>query len=185
MPVEIEVKFRLADPAGLRARLERIATPEGPVVFEVNRLFDDAARTLRDTGCGLRIREAHVGALVTGILTYKGPRQPGPLKVREELETTVGDPDTVARILGRLGYTQRIVYEKRRETWQVRDCEVVLDEVPQLGWFAEIEGPTAAAVEGLAQELGLTDADSIPESYVELTDRNGNETTDGGRELRF
>jgi len=59
-------------------------------------------------------------------------------------------------------------YEKRRTTWQVGPCEVTLDEVPHLGWFVEVEGPTEADVrQGLA-EIGLADAPTVDRDYVTL-----------------
>ncbi len=52
-----------------------------------------------------------------------------------------------------LGYTPYFIYEKRRETFDLRGCEVMIDEMPY-GWFLEIEG-AADAIRARVGELGL------------------------------
>src|SRR5262249_5435065 len=135
-------------------------------VFEVNRMFDDASQSLLARGCGLRVREirpveaprddsqpdAKPGS---GILTFKGPEQPAAVKTREELETEVEDAVELTKILSRLGFQERVRYEKRRETWSLAGCEVAIDELPRLGWYVEIEGPDARSVEAVRARLEL------------------------------
>jgi adenylate cyclase class IV len=56
---------------------------------------------------------------------------------------------------------------------------VELDELPQLGTFIEIEGPSAAKVMACRKKLGLADEPMIPESYVAMVaeiERRGAET---------
>jgi adenylate cyclase class 2 len=188
---EIEVKLRLDDPAALRARLRTAGGKAQATVLEVNRIFDAADGALRRRGCALRVREATPavgeapatpGARAT--LTYKGPKQGGEFKSREELETAVDDPVAVVAMLERLGFVEKIVYEKRREAWDVGACEIVIDEMPGLGWFAEIEGPSEEAVRACRTRLGLDGASVVTESYVELAARHGT-ARDGGVHLRF
>jgi adenylate cyclase class 2 len=124
-------------------------------------------------------------------LTYKGPRDLNPLlidsgvKAREELEVTVSDADALTALFERLGYASAIVFEKNRETWQYRECVITVDELPQLGWYSEIEGPDAEAVQQVAAELALTADQHVEETYVELTARYGIPTPTGGRKLEF
>ena len=74
------------------------------------------------------------------ILTYKGPaRFAGGVKMREERETAVSDPDEMEAILAALGFERRFRYEKRREEWTLEGCAVALDETP-IGNFVEVEG---------------------------------------------
>lgn len=188
MPREIELKFRLDAPDALRAALRARQAARGPVVHEVNRLFDTPDARLRSAGCGLRIRLAEMldppGA-ARAWLTFKGPRAPGLVKVRPEHETAVEDAEALAAILAGLGYREAVVYEKRRETWHVSMCEVVIDELPRLGWFAEIEGPSEAAVQELAAALALPAGAVEPESYVALAWRHGRIDSSGARRLEF
>jgi adenylate cyclase, class 2 len=165
-PREIETKFRVAERSALEARLRSLGAAGTPPEAETNVLFDDAARSLRATGCALRVRTV----AGRGLLTFKGPAEVAAgVKSRVELESAVGDPGSVAALLEALGYRAWFRYEKRRAAWTFRDPSrplVVVDETP-LGTFAEIEGPDEA-VRALAKELGVGEADFIAESYIAL-----------------
>jgi adenylate cyclase, class 2 len=187
MAREIEAKYRLRDPAGLRRILmDRGARCEG-LMHEDDTLFDTADGQLGRGGRGLRLRTwcATDGADgKTAVLTYKGPREAGVLKIREELETTVADAPALTAILERLGFRPAVGYEKRREVWLLGPCEVCVDEMPKLGWFAEIEGPDERAVTELGAELGLT-GELIQDTYVSLALRHGEAGSAGYPRLTF
>jgi adenylate cyclase class 2 len=70
-----------------------------------------------------------------------------------------------------MGMVRTLTFEKRRATWMLDGCTVVLDEVPHLGHFMEIEGAGEDAVTRLARTLGLTDADLEPHTYSRLLTR--------------
>jgi adenylate cyclase class 2 len=188
---EIEAKFQIATPEAYRQRLvERGARRIGRVL-EINRVFDTPGRRLLGAECGLRVRQCQpVDREATGeppfaSLTYKGPRSAAPLKSREELETPVADPTALVAILERLGFQAVIVYEKRREAWQLGLCEITLDELPRLGWWIEIEGPDIVAIETARMQLGLADAAPVRETYVEMAAARGELDTQGRRRLLF
>jgi len=214
MPTELEVKLRLARPDELVARLAAVGARAVGTVLEINRIFDTPERRLLSAGCGLRLRTCRdippsggvpkssaiardavtpAGAAADrsqpGVLTFKGPRAPGPLKQREELETAVEDAAAALGILQGLGFAEVIRYEKRRSTWDVvlaeGTCEVTLDELPRLGWFAEIEGPNAAAIARARELLQLEAAPVVGESYVELAAQHGTAGPAGQRRLLF
>lgn len=187
MPIELEAKYRCADPTGLRRELQVAGARSAGTVLELNRLFDTPEGRLRGTDCGLRIRTTHGadGTSMPATLTYKGPRGAGPHKARNELESSIGDPAAVADLLGELGFHAVVTFEKRRETWHLDAAVVTLDELPQLGWFAEIEAPTAAAIEDIRTRLKLPATDEIHETYVELAARHGQPDGHGGTQLRF
>ena len=188
MACEIEAKYRLRDPEALRRLLiERGARCEG-LLHENDTLFDTTDGQLHRAGCGLRLRawSAAEGALdKTAVLTFKGPRQSSMLKIREELETTISDAPTMITILERLGFRPAVGYEKRREVWWLQSCEICVDEMPQLGWFAEIEGPNEQAVTELIDELNLEPADLIQDTYVSLSLRHGDDSASGYPRLTF
>lgn len=171
MAREIEAKYRLDDPDAVRARLVASGAKRITRVLEDNRIFDTAERKLLAADCGLRLRtcqslEGDQPAAAT--LTYKGPRATAAAKVREELETPVARPDAIALILQRLGLREVVVYQKRRETWQLNACLVCLDELPRLGWFVEVEGPDLAALQAALEQLGLSSQSPLRETYVEI-----------------
>lgn len=179
MPIEIEAKMRLADPADARKRLAKLGARQGSTVHETNRFFDTRDGALRAADRGLRLRVARDldtdGQSAT--LTYKGPREAGQLKQREEIELPVDAPTAAAELLQRLGFTQIFSFEKRRQSWQLDDCHVLLDHLPYLGDYMEIEGPSPQAVEAVRRKLGMQDVPLIHSHYVallveHLTDRN-------------
>ena len=61
------------------------------------------------------------------------------MKVREEIETVVGDGDILLRVLKELGLHVWFRYEKYREEFAHEDVIVAIDETP-VGIFVEIEG---------------------------------------------
>ncbi|MFQ5806108.1 MAG: class IV adenylate cyclase [Phycisphaerae bacterium] len=233
MAQEIEAKFRLDNPAVLRARLDASGARRVAHVLETNRIFDTGERKLLAADCALRLRtcrsldeaaspnervkppsaknrapSASAGFSNAGIpvarapgsdwgrasapdleaaatLTYKGPRNAGLTKTREEVETVVADADATATILQRLGFNQVIVYEKRRETWQLEACEVCLDKLPKLGWFVEIAGPTRADIEAVRERLELPATTALGETYVDMAATHGDADPTGVRRLQF
>jgi adenylate cyclase, class 2 len=194
--IERELKLPVRDPVLVRAVLVRSgAAPQGRV-FEENLILDAPERRLRAAGCGLRLRhEWPLPAAATNHgrpagsgtvrLTFKGPRAPGALKQREELETAVADGVVLQELLARLGFRPVIAYEKRRETWTLRGCELVLDEIPRLGWWLEIEGPDEPTIRAVQRALGLEQLAPETRSYVELADVHGTPDAAGVHRLAF
>jgi len=176
MPEEIEAKVRIPGAPGAEAFRRRMeasgpGAPGTRTVFEVNRLFDDAEESLRRRGAAVRLREersAADGRTIRAMLTYKGPLAESPLKRRPEIETRVDSPDAAVAILEAVGLSETFRYEKRRTVWHVAECEVALDEVPHLGWFVEVEGPSEKAVRARLADLGLDEAETISKDYVHL-----------------
>ena len=171
MAIELEVKVRLRpDEVPLvRKQLEALGADRVGAHLEQNLIFDTEDGHLRDTDQVLRLRK--IGGRTSGWLTYKGPRLPGVFKQREELEQLVhvqiSETDPLERILAALGYRLSFLYEKRREVWQCEEAEVVIDEVPQAGWFVEIEAEDAERIHAMLRELRL-DARPQEPSYIAI-----------------
>lgn len=188
MPREIEAKFRVGDPDRLRGRLRELGAARVSQCREANSIYDFPDGRLRSAGSAVRLRrlfDPRDGSPLGASLAYKGPREPGPIKVREEIETGVTDADALAVILHRLGLAITVQYQKLRETWRLGDVEVVLDELPRLGWFAEIEARTPEAVESARAAIGLSASTIEPHSYVALAVQTGDRGADGVFSLCF
>lgn len=170
MPSEIEAKFRVESHQPVLERLQAIGATFLTRVLETNVIFDRSDGSLRNRGCGLRIRSVQVerGDDRRATLTFKGPVLDGPFKSREELEVEVDDAATAANILHRLGFVSILSYQKRRESWGHRDCRIELDEPPHIGLFVEIEGPNEAAIRTAQAELGLENTTHIRASYLHM-----------------
>jgi adenylate cyclase class 2 len=168
MPTEIEKKYRVTEgeTGRVRAALRELGARCEGAEFEVNTLYagnglDTSRRVLRLRREGRRAR-----------LTFKERvASASPVKSNREEETEVADAEAAAAILEAVGFRPSLVYEKRRETWQLGPAEVVIDELP-FGWFVEIEGDEAAILDA-ERQLELTTAESVHESYPELTRAHG------------
>ena len=158
--IEREVKLLFASPADARlAILSAGAAPLRCRRLQEDSLFDTDDESLRRRGCTLRIRSDSGRSL----LTFKGPPQPGPMKVREEHETVVSDGDVLIHLLKSLGLHVWFRYQKFREEFAAEDATIALDETP-IGTFVEIEGGERAIVT-LTHALGRSPEDFILDSY--------------------
>ncbi|MGE5611406.1 MAG: class IV adenylate cyclase [Bacillota bacterium] len=170
MSVEIEAKMKVDNEVSMVARLkDHGATPVGRFL-EINTFYDTEDRALLAADEGLRLRISK--NLSTGqtqcILTHKGPNRHGQLKTREETEVEVGNAEAADRLMDRLGYARCLSFEKRRHSWKLEDCKIELDEVPRLGFFLEIEGPSEESVMRVRNTLGLSDRPLIKASYIAM-----------------
>jgi adenylate cyclase, class 2 len=155
---EVKLPFETADAA--RAAVLAIgATPLHGRRLQEDCLLDTANDDLRRRRSALRVRQDGGRCL----LTFKGPVQAASVKVREELETIVGDGTLLMKILGELGFHVWFRYEKYREEFALGDCVIAIDETP-VGVFVEIEGGECS-IDAAAQLLGRGPGDYVLESY--------------------
>lgn len=155
---EIKLPFESAE-AARAAVLATGATPLKGRRLQEDCLLDTTNDDLRRRRSALRVRQDGGRC----ILTFKGPVQPGEVKVREEIETMAGDGTLLMRILGELGYHVWFRYEKYREEFTLDDCIIALDETP-VGVFVEIEGGDRG-IAAAAQLLGRGPGDYVLDSY--------------------
>jgi adenylate cyclase class 2 len=100
------------------------------------------------------------------LVTFKGPVQPGQMKLREEHETVVGDGEVLIRIFEALALRVWFRYQKYREEYAAAELTIAIDETP-VGTFVEIEGGEEAIV-AMTHALGRTPADFVLDSYYGL-----------------
>jgi len=161
--IEREVKLSFDTPDEARAAVTAAgALPLRPCRLQRDTLFDTPDGAQRRRGCALRVRAEHGGAW----LTFKGPVQPGSMKVRDEHETQAGSRDVLIRILRELGFDAWFTYEKRREEYAADGVTIAVDETP-VGTFLELEGGEAAILD-VTRALGRTPDDFILGSYRSL-----------------
>ena len=158
--LEREVKIRVDDPDLARAALAGIgAVPLRPRRLQDDTLFDTADNALRARRAVVRLRCEPDRAFVT----FKGPVQPGPMKVREEQETEVADAEVLRRVLHELGLQAWFRYQKFREEYEAPGVVIALDETP-VGIYMEIEG-SEEGILTVTDALGRSPADFILDSY--------------------
>jgi len=158
--LEREIKLRFDSVEAAREAV--IATGATPLLgrrLQEDSLLDTEDESLRRRRCVLRVRVENGKSRIT----FKGPVQPSLVKIREELETVVGDGQLLLRILEELGLHVWFRYEKYREEFSHEDVTVAIDETP-VGVFVEIEGSEHGIV-ATADALGRTQADYVLDSY--------------------
>jgi adenylate cyclase, class 2 len=176
--LEIEMKFPVTDFSELRSRLAALSAQEAVALVEADHYFNAPDRDFAKTDEALRVRR--IGA--QNFVTYKGPRIDKQTKTRKEIEVPLGSgadhAERFMEILSSLKYRPVAVVRKQRRIYRLQRggyaLEVCLDEVEEVGRFAELEIVAAedqldaarAALLGLAVELGL--AQSERRSYLEL-----------------
>lgn len=149
MNTEIEVKFLHIDHDEMRAKLASIgAVCEKPMRTMRRVTFDSAEMKARNGW--VRVRDE--GDKVT--LTYK-QTDSFAIDGTKELETTVGDFDTTIAILQEAGVAKGSFQESKRESWELGDVQIELDEWPWLDPYIEIEAPTQELIHDVAAKLGL------------------------------
>lgn len=169
MPVETEIKFRIADLPALEQRLRgagfRLETPR---TFESNVLYDTPDRRMRARTEILRIRN-YAGRWT---LTHKRLPDSGPgedvHKHRIETETEVADGEALAEVFTALGLAPAFRYEKWRAEWTDGEGHCVIDETP-IGNYAELEG-SPTWIESVSARLGVDHAQYLTLSYGRLFD---------------
>jgi adenylate cyclase class 2 len=163
--VAIEQEVKLAF-VSIEAARQAVETAGGRLVVSrrliSDRLFDTPESHLRNQGATLRIRREEG----RGFLTWKGAPRGGPVKSREELETSVGDADVMEATLLALGFGVCFSSEKHREEYALDDAVVTVDETPA-GVFVEIEAKPEE-IARVAARLGRTADDYRLESYPSL-----------------
>ena len=171
---EIKLRFASAD----EARAAVLAAGGTPLLgrrLQEDVLLDNETEDLKRRRCILRVR-SECGK---SRLTFKGPVQPSSMKLREEVETLVGDGEVLLRVLQELGLRPWFRYEKYREEFSHEDVTVAVDETP-VGVFVEIEG-SEDGITAMASALGRGPADYVLDSYRGLFLQSGL----GGRDMVF
>jgi adenylate cyclase class 2 len=159
-PVEREIKLSFDSVDEAHAAVLAVgATPLLGRRLQEDALLDTEDESLRRRRCVLRIRVENGKSRIT----FKGPVQPSVMKVRDELETLVGDGGLLLHIFEELGFHVWFRYEKYREEFCYEDVIFAIDETP-VGAFVEIEG-SEHGIMAAAEALGRGPADFILDSY--------------------
>jgi adenylate cyclase class 2 len=161
--LEQEIKLQFQTLESARAAV----AAAGGCLIVPRRLIDDQLFDTRDgrlgrAGTALRLRRDHDGAM----LTVKGPVLPGPVKSREEFETSIGDARIAEAMLATLGFVPYFRAQKYREEYAIGPTHLMVDDAP-VGVFIEVEG-TPDEISRVSALLGRTAADYRLESYMGL-----------------
>lgn len=165
LPTEFEVKFHPVDKKAIIEKLKSLgANLRQAEVMTTAVIFN---RTANPQVKADYIRVRHEGDK-TRLSAKIHAAADGNIADQKELDTLVNDFESTVQILKQAGLKPSSHMEKRRETWQLDDCEVVIDDNPGLQTYIEIEGSSEEAVRQTAQKLGFNWQDKIITSVVEI-----------------
>jgi len=159
---EIEQKYRLKDPAKIRAILKKLGAKRIASGVEANEFYDHG-NFLGKQKVALRLRRFGKGPAV---LTLKGPRIKTRFTKRMEIETPV-DYASAKALLEFLGCQVLGQYSKRRELYKLGKASVTVDFLEKFGWFLEIEG-ASQLIGKIEKKLGLQSKDREERSYLKM-----------------
>jgi adenylate cyclase class 2 len=184
--LEVEMKFRVKDFSTLEQRLKEWQAKADEAQENADTYFNAPDRDFAKTDEALRIRR--IGK--ENRVTYKGPKIDAQTKTRTEIEVplAVGDQpaDDFANLLKHLGFRLVATVKKHRRIYHLHRqdfaVEVCLDEVANLGTFAELEiqaeenrlEAAKAVLLETAQALGFQDSER--RSYLEMYLKNQGHT---------
>jgi predicted adenylyl cyclase CyaB len=136
--IEKEAKYRVIDIAGLRAALVKGGWIASAEVLQTDEYFDTNNRYIEAHDLAIRVRSED-GQIK---FAFKGPRTyEETSSSRVEIELSISSQDYRSELNDR-GLSLTWVLEKRRTTYRHPNYKLVAvaDEVPEIGWFVELEG---------------------------------------------
>ena len=77
------------------------------------------------------------------------------------------DAEAAIQMIRALGMKEHMTIQKRRASYRLGRCLVELDELPLIGCFVEIEGPTEKAILAVAGKLNLR-TEPVKDAYSHM-----------------
>lgn len=161
MKKEIEVKFKIDKSGFVRKKLKEEGAKFLGRALERTIRFDTEKKKLERKGQFLRTRTGF-----KNVITFKRKidRKDKKFKIREEIELEISEPKRMELILENLGFIKKQKMEKYREKWRLRDVEIMIDKLPMMGKFVEIEGDEKS-IKNVAKILDLNFKERITDTY--------------------
>ena len=166
--LEVELKFKVEDPEIFRARVLELTARELGMESQEDLYLAHPSRDFAQTGEAFRIRRIES----LNRITYKGPRQPGPTKTREEIEIGFDSgPEAfqgLQKVLFSLGFRPVATVRKQRISFEVQKLGRTISEIETIVEGASELAGSQAAIQNLAIQLGLDPQAAEPRSYLRM-----------------
>jgi adenylate cyclase class 2 len=179
LPIEYEAKFKITSKEDIRQKLrDSDATLVKPEFLQKRAIFH-LPKGQEIEGGRLRVRDED--GKITMSLKVSGKKG---IEDQKEVYLEVNDFNQAGLFLESIGCERKAYIETKRETWDLEDAEVVIDEWPFLEPYIEIEGASEQVVKQATEKLGFDYKDAIfgatdqlySEKYGLSKDRINNET---------
>lgn len=148
--MEIELKYRVSNLKEILETLNKNGAEFKKEKLEKDIYFNVSGRDSYTTKECLRIRSSSDGFAE---ITYKPPTEAKTKSehfAKKETNLRISDPSEAELLLSLLGNTILVAVIKKRRYYSLNGCVVCIDEVQNVGHFAEVE------VEDDDEERGLT-----------------------------
>jgi len=177
--MEYEVKIPIDNPSKVEDTLRKAGAKLEAHLKETDYYIDLRQCAGVPKESALRIRKAvnlKTGE-VKGKVTCKTtpPGTPGEVKVREEIESEVSNPDALVKSFVKLGFLVVKVSKERKVYAGIEGATITLDKVEGLGNFVEVEvmnpeGPEdyVKRLNRIVNLLGLQGRPTITKPYIQL-----------------
>ncbi len=165
---EIELKFLDIDVEQTKQKLVDLGAKKvfDGIVHTI--LFDFADERINRNKDLLRLRKMDDVSLLTAKLFIDHES----LKIREELEVTIDDFETMKKILHFLGLHESLVIEKERISYVLSDARFEFDnhlnDYAKIPEFLEIEAKDETTMKRYAELLGLTIEKGVAWGFSEV-----------------
>lgn len=166
---ELEIKIAIGSGEHFKQVYDKCNKLFGPLTSHLRQLdeyFDTPDGQLKKQDLVVRIRSNGEKKSIA----LKSPRVelPSGMTNRIELEFLSAEGENVREQLLSQGLNSNEVAEKERWTFIHKDCEIVLDKLPFIGSFIEIEGPSETAINEIVVLLNLSSCEVVRQNYGEL-----------------
>ncbi len=154
MSKEIEAKFLDIDLEQIREKLKQNnAKLIQPMTLMRRYVYKN--QDLKNKNAWLRIRDEGFRKTIT----YKQLDEQS-IDGMQEFEIEINDINQAVKIVENLGFTNPSYQESKREIWQIKDIEIMIDQWPWTNHFMEIEADNSEKVYSIANLLGFDEKDA-------------------------
>lgn len=166
---ELEIKIAVPTEEQLKCVFKNCCNLFGKPASHFKQLdeyFDTHDNQLEIQDLVIRIRSENGKRMIA----LKSPRVklPNGMSNRIELEFESAAGEHIHHQLEQQGLRSNESYEKERWTFFHHSCEIVLDKLPFIGNFIEIEGPSEDAINEVIKLLDLSSFPTMHKHYGEL-----------------
>ena len=156
--MEYEVKFKIKNKKLILNKLKNLGAKDLKEKKEINIILKSGSKAVRVKKTGK-----------DGIITIKETvRRNIRAKVRKEIESRVSDADIMIEIFKRLGFSELKRFEKIRHTFKLDNTLILVDRLPFMGYFVELEASSEKNLKRTSKKLGLDYNMASGESYDNL-----------------
>lgn len=158
MQTELEVKFANVDINSVRKSLKKAGAHCLEPMRLMRRVLIEEPHHQAEHAF-IRIRDE--GNRTTLTFKRRADAAASTIDSVQELEVEVSNFDDTVAIFKHAGWNYTTYQETKRETWQLNNTEIVIDEWPWLNPYIEIEAGSEKEIKDTANALGFDWADVI------------------------